>query len=84
MVIFKDIKVGGLFITGPGDHMFIKIAQDSDNPSAKSYGSTNTIQLHDGRQLWTPSNRQVSEPKKRDFVTLGERHDWENISKVAA
>ncbi len=61
---FADIPIGGLFVTGPADTLFIKV----DNESPKNLEGGRCFSLADGCSCWTPANRIVSLPKYRDFA----------------
>ena len=75
---FEKIPVGGLFVTGPGDYMFVKI---DESPSTDNVPGGRAFFLHDGRSNWTPDNRIVRLPTPRDFRQLAERYDWEQITR---
>jgi hypothetical protein len=73
---FADIPIGGLFVTGPADTLFIKV---DDDPILNNVPGGTAFMIEDGTKVWTPDCRIVSEPKVKNFIEAGRKYTWERI-----
>jgi hypothetical protein len=75
---FKDISIGGVFVTGPADTLFLKVKHDMND-----LRGGNCYEVATGKHIWVPENRGVSLPKQTHFTRAGQEYVWEHTSEAA-
>lgn len=78
--VFGDVPVGKLFVTGPGDRLFIKV----DNETAlRNLPGGHAFDVAEGDRIWVPENRIVTQPTVRNFNAAKTRYFWERVCEKA-
>jgi len=75
---FKDIEIGGLFVTGPAENLFLKVKHDMNDMRGG-----NSYEIATGKHIWVPENRGVSLPKQKHFTQAGQEYTWERMSDAS-
>lgn len=87
---FCNVPVGDLFVTGPGDTVFIKLDNENMIESGtypSGAGVSTSVpggycrDVATGERIWIPAVRCVHKPTREDFDQMADKYQWKQIAE---